>query len=790
MLSDRHVVDVFGARLSRRNFLKAGGSLAVGIALVRGVSAFAAPAPPKTALDPTLGSSWIEINADNTILIRTGKPDFGQGTPYTAYRQIVAEELYTTFEAITTVVEGHTDGTPDGSGAFNFLSGGLPNIRKAAAYTFQALRDIAARHFAVSKDQLSAREGIFILGHKSISYGELVRGQKLSLKIPVSGDLFSKSGLYVTGSPPLKPVSEYTVIGRSFPNSMIAAKVSAKQAWTADVRLPGMLHARIIHPKTLGSTLVSAGTVDGSSFPNTQVVVKGNRVAVVAPDEWEAIQASYQVASATVWTEWKGLPRSRDVFKHLRGADWSTTPEANGGRNRGEVGAALAGAARTLKATYETSYIKHAPMGPAVALADFRPDGYLTLYASSQNPQSLRAQMALMLGCDVNKVVVRGLPGAGQFGRSNGGNGGAEDDAVILSQMLGKPVRVQWMRDGDMQWSPQSAASFADIEIALDADGRISAYAADHHMPALNDDRPVGAVLAGLPTMAAPSPNRETNPFTSTTNPIQDPWIYDKAPAVRERGRGTFVVGEKASPTTIGLRSKSLRTPGQLQQNFARELAMSEAAALAGADSIQFRLDHVSEPRMIGVLNAVRDASGWQTRPSPAPDAVKDGIAHGRGVSAITRHGADWACICDIAVALRTGKISVLRYTVAVDAGIVINPQQIKRQIEGGAVMGISQALLEETTFDESGVMSLNWGSYPILTMADLPEINVVLVSRPNATTYNGASEAANALACPAIASALLDATGKTERRLPLKPSSVLALLKRSAATISPATAG
>lgn len=779
-------VNVFGARLSRRAVLRAGGILAVGFALAGNVGALAAPAPQNVALDPTLGRSWIEINADNTILFRTGKPDFGQGTPYTAYRQIVAEELYTTFEAVTTVVEGHTDATPDGSGAFAFLGSGTPNIRKAAAYTYQALLELASRHFGVVRDQISARDGVFSTDGNSITYGDLLNGQQLDLKIPVAGDLHSKVGLVVTGSPPLKPVSEYTVIGRSFPNSMIAAKVAATQAWTTDIQLPGMLHARIVHPRTLGSTLVSAGAVDKARFPNARVIVKGNRVAVVAPDEWEAIQASYQVAAATRWTDWKGLPASRDLLAHLRAADWASTPEAAGSRNRGDVKAASEAATKTLKATYETPYVKHAPIGPAMALADVGADGSVTLYASSQNPQSLRGQIARMLGVDVDRVVVRALPGAGQFGRSNGGNGGAEDDAVMLSQILGKPVRVQWMRDGDMQWSVQSAASFADIEISLDADGRIAGYKADHHMPALNDDRLVGAVLAGLPTMPPPGPDRLANPFTATINTVQDAWIYDDVPAVQERGRGTFQVGEKNSPTGIGLRGKSMRTPGQLQQNFARELAINEAAALAGADPIQFRLDHTSEPRVAGVLTAVRDAAAWQSRPSPRVDPnASAGVVKGRGVSAILRHGSYWACVCDISVALQTGTITVSKYTVAVDCGIVINPLQLKRQIEGGAVMGMSQALLEETAFDESGVTALHWGAYPILTMADLPEIEIVLVNRPDAKTYGGASEAANALAAPAIAGALLDATGRAARKLPMRPAHVLALLSGN-----PLTAG
>ena len=199
---------------------------------------------------------------DNTILIRTGKSDFGQGTTFTAYRQIVAEELSVPFEAITTVVTGDTDRTPDGSGAFDFLGRGTPNIRKAAAYTYQALLDLASERLGVPKDKLSVKDGIVSGGGKSISYGDLVKNQQLKLTIPVKGDLTSIMGLTIEGNPPMKPVSQYTVIGKSFKNSVTSSKVAAKETWATDVRLPGMLHARVVHPKTLGSTLISAGQLD------------------------------------------------------------------------------------------------------------------------------------------------------------------------------------------------------------------------------------------------------------------------------------------------------------------------------------------------------------------------------------------------------------------------------------------------------------------------------------------------------------------------------------------------
>jgi nicotinate dehydrogenase subunit B len=774
--------NVFGPTLSRRQFVKAGGALVVGFSLVgpeflKGDAGKASTF--KNSLDPTLPSSWIEIHPDNTVLIRTGKSDFGQGTTFTAYRQIVADELSVTFEAITTVVAGSTDQTPDGSGAFDFLGRGTPNIRKAAAYTYQALLDLASQKLGVPKDKLSAKDGIVSGGGKSISYGDLVKGQQLKLTIPVRGDLTSIMGLTIEGNPPMKPGSEYKVIGKSFKNSIISSKVAAKETWVTDVRLPGMLHARVVHPKTLGSTLDSAGAVDKSKFPNSQVVVKGNLVGVVAPTEWEAIQAAEQVASGTKWTEWKGLPGNAKLYQHLREeADWTSAPVAKSDAAKGDIGPALESSHKKLSATYQLAYMKHAPIGPTMAVADVKADGMVHIYAHNQNPQALRGEIAMMLGTTLDHVIVHSYPGPGHYGRSNGGNAGAEDEAVILSQAVGKPVRVQWMRADDMQWSTQSSVSYSDVQLAIDDKGKMAAYQIDHYMPAMQDDRPIGAVIAGLPTM--PAPQVKSDGVTSTVNGISDPWVYAPVPNVMERGHGTFQVGQKASPLAVGLRDHSMRTPGQFQQNYPRELAISEAAALAGVDALQFRIDHASEERAISVLKAVREASGWDTRPSPRPDAVSTGSTpvRGRGVLLMLRSGTYWGCVCQIAVTPGTGAIVVEKYTIAVDPGIVVNPMQLKRNVEGGAVMGISHALFEEVAFDESGITTDDWIAYPIPTMADIPEIKVVLLHNPKVGSYGGGSEAANALAAPAIAAALHDATGKIMRRLPMKPAYVQALLK------------
>jgi CO/xanthine dehydrogenase Mo-binding subunit len=543
-----------------------------------------------------------------------------------------------------------------------------------------------------------------------------------------------------------------------------------------DVRLPGMLHGRVIHPKTLGSKLIAAGEVDKKRFPNAQVIVVGNLVSVAAPTEWEAIGAAQQVASATTWTDWKGLPGHANLHKWLREqADWHTARVVKGRTNRGDPTSALAGAPKKLSATYELPFLKHAPIGPTIAVADYKPDGTVFVYTHNQNPQQLRVQLAEMLRTSIDNVVIRIFPGPGHYGRSNGGNAGAEDEAVLLSKATGHPVRVQWMRPEDMMWSTNSPAGFSDIQIALDAQGNMVGAQLDHYMPAMQDDRPVGAILAGLPTMKAPHPEDPSPLVGTTVNLLSDAWLYDRVPNLSEIGHGTFQLGQTASPIAVGLRDHSLRTPWQLQQNFPRELAISEAAALAGIDAVEFRIRHTTDKRLLGVLNAVRTASKWDTRPSPRPDAAATGSTPvtGRGVSVMLRTGAYWACVCQVSVHPATGKVKVEKYTVAVDPGIVVNPLQLRRQVQGGSMMGISHALYEEVRFDESGVTSRDWRTYPIATMADAPEFDVVVVANSDVGEYGGVSEAANALALPAVAAAVFDATGKVPRRLPLTPAYV-----------------
>src|SRR5882724_3564987 len=553
--------------VTRRGFVQMGGALFVSLALPAGFSACkkgVTTTGGDNQLDPSLLASWLEIRSDNTILARTGRAETGTGMS-SYYAQAIAEELNVRPETISLILSD-TDRTPDGGYSAGFLDG-MANVRKVAAYTCQALLGLAATQFGLPVSSLSVVDGIVSGGGKSISYGQLVQGQHLDLKIPVTGKLAKVDpsegagiagldGFSVTGDPPMKPVSQFKVMGTSYPVPGIPAKVAGKTEWSCDVSLPGMLHARMVRPATLGSTLISVGVLDKKQFPTAEIVGKGNLLAVVSPDEWEAIGAAQAVAGSTKWTEWAGLPGSENLTKTLRERKWGAPSESRG--NAADVTPALAGAARKISVTYEQPYVRHAPIGPFVAVADVRNDGSITVWTHSSQSQGLRAQIANTLSIPADKVVVRWLDHSGQYGRTTFGGDGAEGDAVILSHLTGKPVRVQWTLQEDLAWSSVSPAYVLDLKAACDAKGRLTAFHSASYTPHQSDARLLGAVLAGMPCVQ-PRPGSW----------IATEWPYDKIPNRLEQAYGMPSLG--AASVSGGLRGNIMRTPGQRQQNFALE---------------------------------------------------------------------------------------------------------------------------------------------------------------------------------------------------------------------------
>ncbi len=762
--------------ITRRGFVKGGGVLLVSLApLVRSTAASAqTTAAPKST--PTPLASWIEIRSDGGILVRTGRTETGTGASG-FYSQVVAEELSVRPEAITLVM-GDTDRTPDGGYSAGFL-GGAANLRKVSAYTYQALLRLAAQQLSLPATELSVTDGVVSGGGKSVSYGQLIQGRQLELEIPVTGksarfapegvnsiaglDWEGMGGLVVAGDPPTKAVRDYKVIGTSFPMPVIPDKVTGKTQWSCDVKLPGMLHARMVRPPTFGSALISTPEINKKLFPQAQIITKRNLVAVVSPDEWEAISAAQAVGAQTKWTPWSGLPDSEHLIATLRQHNWGEPDQSRG--NKADVKAELTRAAQNLNLSYEQGYVKHAPIGPYVAVAEVRSDGSVTVWSHSAHAQALRARMANMLGIPVESVVVRCLEHAGQFGRSTFGGDGAEADSVILSKLTGRPVRVQWTLQEDLAWSAASPAWFSDIKAGLDAAGNVTAVDSSFYSPHMMDARPLGAILAGMPA--------------GTTKPggfLATEWPYDKIKTRLEEVRGcSNIAGESHSG---GLRGLIMRTPGQRQQNFVLESMMNEAAAAAKTDAVQFRLRHTTDERLAAILKAVAQAAKWQERPSPSPQASREGTEPrtGRGVCIMVRSGGYWAAVAEVAVSPATGSVEVTKFTIGVDCGKVINPRQLDRCMKGGVVMGLGEALKEQVTFDSGKVTSTDWRSYKILTMAEMPEIRVIQISRDD-KGFGGGGEAPNALVPPAVAAAFFDATGVAPRRLPLNAAYVTSLL-------------
>jgi hypothetical protein len=359
---------------------------------------------------------------------------------------------------------------------------------------------------------------------------------------------------------------------------------------------------------------------------------------------------------------------------------------------------------------------------------------------------------------------------SGQYGRTTLGGDGAEADAVILSQLTGKPVRVQWTLEEDLEWSSVSPAWVSDVKVATDTKGHIVAFDSAQFTPHMMDPRPLGALLAGLPTATSKPGN-----FIATE------WPYDKIVNRNEEGYGMpNLAGDSANG---GLRGNIMRTPGQRQQNFALEGMVNEAAAAAGADPVEFRLAHTTDERLINLVKATTKAAGWETRPSPHRGARRTGTTpvKGRGMCVMIRENAYWVGIAEASIVPASGEVKVTKFTIGGEPGKIINPRQLERCMKSGVVMGLSEALKEEVTFDKSRVTSTNWSRYQILTMQETPEIQVVQRSRED-KGFGGGSEAANALVPPAVAAAVFDATGVWPRKLPMNPPNISALLKTNSA--------
>lgn len=726
---------------------------------------------------PNQLDSWIAINADGTVTGYTGKSELGQGI-VTAQQQLVAEELCVPFDRVKLIVcdtdytpdQGYTSGSQSHPTNFNHA-----NLAQACATAREALIKLASDRLGVPVDQLAAADGS--VGSKSdpskkVSYADLIGNKKFNLTL----DKNAKR----------KPASEWTILGTPVHRPDMPAMVTAQFEYVHNVRRPGMLHGQVVRPPAVGATVVNVNDASVAKMPGVvKVVVKKNFVGVVAEKPYQALQAATELK--VEWSSGSGLPKFDDFYEHLRTQKPTRDTLLV---NSKDVDQSLAQSGATIvKATYHHPYQMHGSMGSSCAVADVQ-NGKATLWSATQGVWFMRSTTAMVLGMKPDDVRVIFTRGSGCYGIN--GADAVSYDAAILSQAVGKPVRVQLTRKGEMAWENYGNAIVADERAVLDAQGNIVAWDHESWVPVLGSrpgaNRPgnvVTGMLAGFEpeAFAARSPAPEPNRYNNGSNAI--PSYIAGNVGGKSQGTGNIkservLIHNVVSPFWTG----PLRSPERLQNTFSHESFMDEIAAHAKADPVAFRLKHLSDPRLSEMVTNAAKAANWDARPSPKPASRKNGVASGRGVSCVAYEGDNGysAMVAEVEVDQNTGKVTVKRMVVSVDCGPISNPDGLRQQTEGGTLQGMSRALGEEVTWDDQKVTSIDWTTYHSLPLGfDIPKIEVVLNNRPDEEA-TGAGELAITIVAPAIANAIFDATGARIRQVPFTPERVKAALKEVAA--------
>ena len=766
--------------ISRRGLLKGGGALVVSFSFSGPASRafaqsgetsrpFAAENPelgtfvpePGDYLDPRDLNSWLAIMEDGSVSVFTGTVDI-TGTR-TALAQIVAEELDVAFGSVTMVM-GETARTVDQGRTVGSrtIPGAGKHLRQAAAAARQELLKLAAGRLEAPVSDLIVTDGLVSVtddSAKSASYGELIGGRRFDVTITATG---YQRNLEVAPEVQPKNYRDYKIVGTSVPRVDLPAKLTGEYTYAPDVRVPDMLHGRPVRPHT---AVAEPTSVDESSIAHipgvVRIVREGSFVGVVAETEWAASQAARDL-KVTWSTPQTQMPADRtEVDRYLD--ETQPVRERTRPEDRGNVAVAFSEAPKTLEAVYHWPFQNHAMMNPSCAVADVRGDE-ATIWTPAQGPFTTRDRVATMMNVPRKNVDVRYVEASGTYGRLTVDD--AAEDAVLLSRATGRPVRVQWMRDDEQVWDPKGEQHLTRVRAAIDAEGNVTAWDfEDRSLPWTESQ--------GMPQLAERQIGIEPTYFGNANGTGGAGTIYDFENLNVESKTIPWIFAEP-----MPLRTAALRSPGEPPRIFASESFMAELAAELQADPVQFRLKYLSHAQRISdAVRAVAEKAGWVERPSPLPNSNEQ-ILRGRGIAVDQRGGSVPAAVAEVEVERTTGKVTVSRVTMAFDCGLIINPDGVKIQIEGNIIQGVSRTLLEEVQFDASGVKSVDWMSYPVLRFRDIPEVEMVLINRPEMPAY-GAAETPIVVVPAAIANAVFDATGVRYREIPLTPERVLAGLQK-----------
>ncbi len=761
--------------VARRDVLKGGGALVVGFSIPASLTAAAtgeaqAAAALARPLSPSILDSYLAIAADESVTAYFGKMDMGQGLDV-AIGQIVAEELDVPFDRVT-IIMGDTALCLDqggGSASAGIQHAGKP-MRNAAAEARRVLIDMAAKRMKVPVSALSVSDGVIgVTGDASrkVSYGELI-GDK-HFNVTMKWNRRYGNWLNVTGKAKPKPVDQYKLVGTSVPRNDVPGKVFGKTDFVTDVKVPGMVHGRVVRPPRAGVRPIAVDDSALGDIRGARVVRQKDFIGVVADTEWDAIRASEAVK--VTWSSSDGpvFPDMDALYDHIRNAPVKRASKGSGFRptvkfDETPIKAALGRAHRVIKAEYEWPFQSHASMGPACAIVDARGD-VATLWTGSQKPHHARDGVARILGLPKNNVHGIWVIGPGSYGRNDAGD--AVMDAALLSKAVGRPVRVQGMRFEGHGWDPKAPASVSFAAAGLDANDNVMAYhfrtkgfsAGDMSSGERNPSDTYAGMLIGFPNATV---YRLGNPAESYGFPNKLKFWEVIPPLL-----------EKASP----LRTAHFRDPLGPQLHFASESFIDEIALSVNADPVAFRLRYLKDPRDISVIEAAAEKSGWKTRPSGRNVPKGDGVVQGRGIAYAQRNGAVIAIVAEVEVDRKTGRVWPRRFTAGVDHGLIVNPEGLRLATEGNIIQATSRALFEEVMFDRENVTSTDWESYPILETPDMPEsVEVVSINRKDLSP-RGAGEPSTRPVAAAIANAIHDATGVRLRRAPFTAERVKAAL-------------